>query len=340
MSKNTRTNLPTRDSVSRWSALRRLVGRIRPSRSLSTSSITASPRRVNEPLPEVLARPILAEGTASRPPARKTQAARATDDAAAVVKAKTKVDLERTMQGENLARTGNAQCNELVSRQRKAPTRQQFALQPKVKRNDLFANPKSLSDVSSDVYETGGCFEGQSLVHMADGTFIPVSTLKSGDEVKCGASNEVARVVCLMGMHTSKVCFVRFPGGLAITPSHPILHGDEWTLPKEIHKFVVSQCCMVYNVLLISGHTMLVNGITCATMGHRRTGHIAHSFWGDWGRISDCLEEADPDRFRDGFVEIKGIVRQKEAGSACGLKTIAGGIVTGEYTFGVPMRCR
>ena len=180
----------------------------------------------------------------------------------------------------------------------------------------------------------GGCFAGSSLAHLANGSFRSVESLKKGDRVKCN-ENTVAGVVCVLAMRASEIrgvrvsSFVRFSGGLTITPSHPIWQDGQWQLPRNIGESELLVCDKLFNVLLDSGHTMLVNDVVCVTLGHSRRGPTASSFWGDWAKMKCCLATADPQGFLDGHVEVRGVLRRKDTGTAFGLETVAGKVVSG-----------
>jgi Hint-domain len=165
---------------------------------------------------------------------------------------------------------------------------------------------------------------------MANGSLTAVSKLKKGDRVLSSSSSSggrVAEVVCVVGMGTGRSeteQVIRFPTGLVITPDHLVLHGGTYTLPKEMFEAEMYGCKLVFNVLLDTEHTLLVNGVTCVALGHWRTGRTAHPFWGDWEGIKRCPEGADADGFRAGYVEVKGVVRETHTRRACGLKTLGG----------------
>lgn len=79
-----------------------------------------------------------------------------------------------------------------------------------------------------------GCFTGESLIEMRDGSKKPVHLLKKGDQVKTPAG--FATIRCLVKFKTangmSKICTME--KGLKITPGHPIMHNGKWVYPREV----------------------------------------------------------------------------------------------------------
>ncbi|KIM97471.1 hypothetical protein OIDMADRAFT_20583 [Oidiodendron maius Zn] len=110
---------------------------------------------------------------------------------------------------------------------------------------------------------------------------------------------------------------VCFPNGLAITPTHPILDSVKgWVFPKDLRipGVIVAQieCEEVFNILLDSKHTVVVNGTVCAVLGHERDGHTRHEFWGNWQAVANCLKSIDPEGFDMGRVEVVKNLRDRE----------------------------
>jgi len=81
---------------------------------------------------------------------------------------------------------------------------------------------------------------------------------------------------------------VEFEGGLEITPKHPVMINEKWEKPGEIGEIKIKDCDAVYNFVLEDGHTMDINGICCATLGHGIKGkNIEHDYFGTDKIISD-----------------------------------------------------
>lgn len=92
------------------------------------------------------------------------------------------------------------------------------------------------------------CFHGDSLVSLADGTTKPVRALQRGDEVRTSLTSpsSSARVLCVLQTVLLDqpardpsagagplVDLVAFPGGLKVTPWHPVRLNGEWVFPAR-----------------------------------------------------------------------------------------------------------
>jgi len=150
----------------------------------------------------------------------------------------------------------------------------------------------------------GGCFGMQSTVEVccpSDGEWerTPVGSVQAGDRVrvwdgspfstkKVGldeplTSHTSARVLCAVKMHRlPSKSMVVLPGGLVITPGHPVLSGDGGWQPARKHPLAKEMVPMaegsaspelivpivVFNFILDSSHMLLVNGTPCITWAH------------------------------------------------------------------------
>ena len=84
---------------------------------------------------------------------------------------------------------------------------------------------------------------------------------------------------------------VKLRGGLLITPNHPIQVSLEngWKKAKDVvsspHYYYTNE---VFNFVLDSTHTIEINGIICATLGHGFKGEkIEHEYFGTTRVIED-----------------------------------------------------
>lgn len=113
----------------------------------------------------------------------------------------------------------------------------------------------------------GGCLHGSGKVLLADGSAKLVKNVARGDRLMgSGKVLAVVKIKC-----TEEVTqFVELQGGLLITPSHPIWLEQEqrWAKPKTLRAPHFRRCAAVYNFVLDSGHTAIVNGVRCVTLGH------------------------------------------------------------------------
>lgn len=83
-------------------------------------------------------------------------------------------------------------------------------------------------------------------------------------------------------------------GGALITPYHPVL--DEkarWRFPCDLAPMQKDVSCeAVYNVVLESGHIILINGTPCCTLGHGFVDNdvIAHGYFGTEAVVKDLAK--------------------------------------------------
>merc|ERR1719223_897050 len=72
-------------------------------------------------------------------------------------------------------------------------------------------------------------------------------------------------------------------GGLKITPRHPVRIGGVWSAARDVPgaASVPNHAKYVCNLVLDSGHVLLVDGMECATWGHGIVGYgISRPFFG------------------------------------------------------------
>jgi Mg-chelatase subunit ChlD len=147
------------------------------------------------------------------------------------------------------------------------------------------AQPASMSSYYDP---TGGCFGGNSQVHMQGGIYKLVSQVHRGDVLSNGA-----RVVCVVKTIVTKgqKPMVNV-NGLAITNWHPVLINNEWVFPVEQFGSRVVDIEMVYNFVLDRHHIITINDIECCTLGHGFTDNdvISHPYYGT-NKIIDDLRK-------------------------------------------------
>ena len=89
---------------------------------------------------------------------------------------------------------------------------------------------------------------------------------------------------------------VLLPGGLQITPSHPVRIDGEWLRPRDLPsgRLVSMPDGFVNNFVLDTpASIVLVNGIECVTLGHGLQAQpVRHRFYGSHAAIA-ALERID-----------------------------------------------
>ena len=173
----------------------------------------------------------------------------------------------------------------------------------------------------------GGCFSGDCSVTVADPSFTdesgtashnvttkPIRYVTKGDFVKMtsGVFLEVECVVLSLRQTSEPMIQI---GGAVLTPWHPFCLGTRWFFPsicsancklnptwseKHLDSLHIEECinkdAFVWNFVFKGreGHSLLVNGISCAILGHEIQDDeiVSHPFWGTQ-TIVDTLREID-----------------------------------------------
>ena len=142
----------------------------------------------------------------------------------------------------------------------------------------------------------GGCFHSKCKITMADGSQKVLSKLSKGDCIQSvDKDNNIttANVVCILEMKikTGLREFVDLPGGLYITPWHPIKYNGEWVFPADIKKPTICSTGSIITLVLDNHHVGFINGYQCIMLGHGFTnGILEHPYYGT-ERVIDDLKE-------------------------------------------------
>ena len=135
---------------------------------------------------------------------------------------------------------------------------------------------------------SGGCFGGNSIVHMKDG-FKKVSEICKDDILENGAI-----VICVINtIITKRLKSMVYINGLEITEWHPILDKNNvWIFPVENYETKIINIDMVYNFVLDTKHIITINGTQCCTLAHGFTDNnvIKHPYFGT-NKIIEELSE-------------------------------------------------
>jgi hypothetical protein len=136
---------------------------------------------------------------------------------------------------------------------------------------------------------------------------------------------------------------VRVPGGLVITPHHPVLVHGSWQFPADVPSqppgkgavHILIECDELYSLLLepagpdaaSPAQAVAVNGIPVACLGHgvvdgsAGTTVLRHPFFADRARIVADLRR-DADGWAQGVVRVARLLRDPATGLACGYQTM------------------
>jgi len=163
------------------------------------------------------------------------------------------------------------------------------------------------------------CFSGDSSILLGDGTSVQLHAVRKGDQVRSG-EGYVVDVHCVVKTwcREGKTSLVSLSGGLQITPWHPVKHRGEWKFPADIIPGEEKPCEAVYSLVLSSGHTVMIGGIECVTLGHELEGPVVgHEYLGTSKVIQDLKRFPG---WEGGLVEfVDGcMVRDRASGLMCG----------------------
>lgn len=137
---------------------------------------------------------------------------------------------------------------------------------------------------------SAGCFDGEGLVKLGNGSIKKVKELKKGDKVIC-ANGASAKVISLIRTLTKEPVTMVEIGGVKLTPWHPIRVNGAWKFPCEIGHGKEECCDMVYNLVLDKEHIVLINDQEVVTLGHgfKDDAVVQHEYFGSQKVINDLM---------------------------------------------------
>lgn len=151
-------------------------------------------------------------------------------------------------------------------------------------------NRRVVTSMSSYNSCSNPCFHGDSTVTSHyDGKRIKFSDLKKGNTIT-SSSGIASTVQCIIKTKcaNSSAEFVTFEDGLKITLWHPIEQNSKWVFPSDVGVPVKESCDYVYNIIMEDRQSIIVNGVTCCTLGHNIEGNvIGHKYFGTDAVVND-----------------------------------------------------
>ena len=139
------------------------------------------------------------------------------------------------------------------------------------------------------------CFDGESMVKVPGGT-VKVKMLTKGMDVWSVNKYNVpiiTKISCVVKTKSqNNQCAVCEINGMYITPYHPIKLYGKWVFPETVANVYVNNIEYVYNVVLESGHVLIINDVNVCTMGHDFNDNavIAHPYFGS-SKVVDDLKK-------------------------------------------------
>mmetsp|Transcript_114764 Transcript_114764/g.357441 ORF Transcript_114764/g.357441 Transcript_114764/m.357441 type:complete len:636 (+) Transcript_114764:86-1993(+) len=165
------------------------------------------------------------------------------------------------------------------------------------------------------------CLDGSCRVDLPRGSWRRLADLSKGDRV-LGLGGAEVKVVCLVRTPCDggRARLVELPGGLRLTPYHPVISGGQWRFAGELAEATDMPCEAVYSFVLSGGPALCVGGVACAGLGHGvQEGAAAHPYFAT-GRVLEDLSGREG--FKAGLVELPAngaVLRDPETGLVCGL---------------------
>ena len=169
-----------------------------------------------------------------------------------------------------------------------------------------------LTQQSMSAY-SGGCFQGDMLVRLADGEHNYLKCLQPGDMV--WTTTGPAEVIALVkiGHSKHKSLMMSKVHNCVLTPYHPYLNEqNQWVIGMDTVGEVEVDINIVYNLVLTNGHIIDVGGIKACTLAHGFKGPvIEHPFFGTDAVIND-LKKCDG--WASGYPTYKNLEVRRENG--------------------------
>jgi hypothetical protein len=169
-----------------------------------------------------------------------------------------------------------------------------------------------LTQQSMSAY-SGGCFQGDMLVRLADGEHNYLKCLQPGDLVwtTTGPAEVIALVT--IGHAKAKSLIMSKVQNCVLTPYHPYLNDqNQWVTGMDTVGSEPVDITTVYNLVLTNGHIIDVGGIKACTLGHGFKGPvIEHPFFGTEAVINDLKKCAG---WASGYPSYKNLEVRRENG--------------------------
>jgi len=176
-------------------------------------------------------------------------------------------------------------------------------------------SPRSLTQSFNN--PTGGCFQGDCKVLMADGSRRPIKNTNPGEMVwtPSGPSQILVVLTCSTKNKSQPMSQIN---SLLITPWHPILQGGKWIFPADLAFYSERMIQTVYNLVLDSGHIIDIEGIKACTLAHGfEEPVVQHPYFGTAAVIDDLKKVPGWDIGRPTFTNLV-TVRDKVTGVVSG----------------------
>jgi hypothetical protein len=162
----------------------------------------------------------------------------------------------------------------------------------------------------------GGCWAPGSMILMATLERKAIEDVRKGEKVWTLRGIATVEYALELGTEQASQPMVKL-GDLWITPWHPVIDNDAWTLPEKLAPVEDRIMPRVYNLILDHGHIVNISGILTVTLGHNinRLG-VAHPFFGKKDLILRDIQ-GQPG-FSEGRPVFKNLQVKREDDLICG----------------------
>jgi len=155
-------------------------------------------------------------------------------------------------------------------------------------------DPATLSAYVASQYQSTGCFHGDNLVKMADGSQRLMKELGPGDQVWTPQGAASIKTFVTMNHGSTTSLMMSKVGDCILTPYHPYLDGySHWVLGADTVGQELYPTGTIYNLVLDKGHIISVGGIRACTLAHGfQDPVVKHEFFGT-AAVIECLSRCD-----------------------------------------------
>lgn len=134
--------------------------------------------------------------------------------------------------------------------------------------------------------EAGGCFNGEAMILMADGTHKQARAVQVGDALRSATGNGQTTVEACIREAKDRQQLVKLRE-LIITPHHPVVHAGRWTFPHEVPgSCFVDADIELYNFITSNRDAIHVEDFVATSIGtyceglHNIEQNSEHRVWG------------------------------------------------------------
>lgn len=164
------------------------------------------------------------------------------------------------------------------------------------------------------------------LATLANGEKRRMDQLRKGDRIR-SLQGKLATIDCVIETKLSGQCMdmVRLPGGLTVTPLHPVWENDStaWDYPIDLYDDLLAskKPNSIFAFVLNSYHSMIINGVSVICWGHNFNSDelASHPYLGDHQALTDDLAKLPG--WSEGHIKLRpgALLRDPTTNLVCGI---------------------